>query len=67
MSGILAKQRAIGKAIKARAGATCVPKITVGKGGARGCSTCGAKASTGKTIMLCARTGRLPGAGVKAP
>lgn len=61
MSGIRAKQRAITKAIKERAGATCNPKITVGKTGARSCSTCGAKAATGKTIMLCARTGRLPG------
>ena len=62
MSGIRAKRRAIDKAIKARASATCVPKITVGKAGARSCSTCGAKAATAKTIMLCARTGRLPGA-----
>ena len=63
MSGIRAKQRAINRVIRAR-GATdakCVPKITVGKGGARSCSTCGAKAATSKTIMLCGRTGRLPG------
>lgn len=61
MSGLRAKQRAIAKAVKARAGARCIPKITVEKGGARSCSTCGAKAQTAKTIMLCARTGRLPG------
>ncbi len=61
MSGIRAKQRAINRAIKARAGGQCTPKITVGKAGARSCSTCGAKAQTAKTIMLCARTGRLPG------
>jgi hypothetical protein len=60
LSGIRAKQRAIAKAVKARAGAKCQPKITVAKGGARSCSTCSAKAATGKTIMLCARTGRLP-------
>jgi ribosomal protein S14 len=45
---------------KARAVAKCQPKIAVVKGGARSCSTCGAKAATSKTIMLCARTGRLP-------
>lgn len=39
----------------------CKPKITAVKGGARSCSTCGAKAATSKTILLCARTGRLPG------
>lgn len=39
---------------------TCKPKIVVAKGGARSCSTCGAKAQTSKTIMLCARTGRMP-------
>lgn len=61
MSGIRAKQRAIGKAIAVRDGATCRPKIVVAKAGARSCSTCGAKASTAKTIMLCARTGRMPG------
>lgn len=61
MSGIRAKQRQIAAAIKARGGAVCVPKIVIGKGGARSCSTCSAKAATGKTIMLCARTGRLPG------
>lgn len=62
MSGLRAKQRAINRVIKARgaAGAVCVPKIVIGKGGARSCSTCGAKAATSKTIMLCARTGRLP-------
>jgi len=64
VSGIRAKQRAIGRAIKARAGAVCTPKIVVAKAGARSCSTCGAKAQTAKTIMLCARTGRL--SGVKA-
>lgn len=63
MSGIRAKQRAINRVIKARGatGAQCVPKIIVDKGGARSCSTCGAKAATSKTIMLCGRTGRLPG------
>lgn len=62
MSGVRAKQRAINRRIKAKAATAlrCDPKITVGKGGARGCSTCGAKAATSKTIMLCARTGRLP-------
>lgn len=39
----------------------CKPKITLEKGGSRSCSTCGAKAQTSKTIMLCARTGRMPG------
>jgi hypothetical protein len=61
MSGITAKQRAIAKAVKARAGAKCTPKIAIGKHGARACTSCGAKAATAKTIMLCARTGRLPG------
>lgn len=61
MSGIRAKQRAINKAIGARAGARCDPKIVVLKGGSRECTTCHAKAQTAKTIMLCARTGRLPG------
>ena len=63
MSGIRAKQRAINRVIRAR-GATdakCVPKITVEKGGARGCKTCGARAQTAKSVMLCGRTGRLPG------
>jgi hypothetical protein len=56
------KLRAINAAIKQRAGGQpCAAKIVVGKGGARSCSTCGAKAATAKTIMLCARTGRLPG------
>lgn len=56
------KMRALQKAIADRAGGPpCDPKITVGKGGARSCSICGAKAATSKTIMLCARTGRLPG------
>ena len=59
MSGIRAKQR-IAKAIKVRGAGTCAPKITVDKSGARSCSTCGAKASTKKTMMLCGRTGRLP-------
>lgn len=62
---IRAKQRQITAAIKARAGAVCNPKIVVEKAGARRCSTCGARASTAKTMMVCARTGRLPG--VKAP
>ena len=44
-----------------RAALKCQPKITVAKGGARSCSTCGAKAATAKTIMRCGRTGRLPG------
>ena len=61
MSGILAKQRKIHDAIKARASAVCNPKIVIAKAGARSCSTCGAKASTGKTMLVCARTGRLPG------
>ena len=65
MSGIRAKQRKINAAIKARAGATCAPKIVIAKGGAQSCTTCGAKASTAKTMLVCARTGRLPG--VKAP
>lgn len=38
----------------------CKPKIVVEKSGARRCSTCGARAATSKTMMLCARTGRLP-------
>ena len=53
-------KRAIAKAIKARGVGTCSPKITADKGGARSCSTCGAKAATKKTMMLCGRTGRLP-------
>lgn len=61
MSGIRAKQRAIKKAIAARAGGKCTPSIVIGKHGARACTACGAKAATAKTIMLCARTGRLPG------
>jgi hypothetical protein len=63
VSGLRAKQRALTRRTKATAAAAlrCAPKITVGKGGARSCSTCGAKAATSKTIMLCARTGRLPG------
>ena len=63
MSGIRAKQRAINRVIRAR-GATdakCAPKIVIAKGGARSCTACGAKAATSKTIMLCGRTGRLPG------
>lgn len=40
--------------------AACKPKIVTAKGGARSCSTCGAKAATAKTIMRCARTGRQP-------
>jgi hypothetical protein len=63
VSGIRAKQRALNRRIKAKAAAAlqCDAKISVGKGGARSCSTCGAKAATAKTIMLCARTGRMPG------
>lgn len=63
MSGLRAKQRAINRVIKARAaaGAVCDPKITADRFGRRACSTCGAKAQTAKTIMLCGRTGRLPG------
>lgn len=62
MSGIRAKQRALAKVIRMKpAGAVCTPKIVIGKGGARGCSSCGAKASTAKTVLVCARTGRLPG------
>lgn len=57
----MARQRVkVGNGARDR-GEPCVPKITIGKGGARSCSTCGAKAATAKTIMLCARTGRLPG------
>ena len=63
MSGIDAKQRTITAAIKAR-GATgalpCKLKLVVEKDGARSCSTCGARAATTKTILLCGRTGRLP-------
>lgn len=62
MSGLRAKQR-INRVIKAR-GATdakCLPKITVEKGGARSCKTCGAKAATSKSVLLCGRTGRMPG------
>lgn len=64
MSGLRAKLRKITKAVKARAGAVCNPKIIFEKAGARRCSTCGARASTAKTIMLCARAGRLPGGNV---
>lgn len=39
----------------------CKAKITTAKGGARSCSTCGAKAQTAKSVLVCARTGRLPG------
>jgi hypothetical protein len=57
------KMRKLTDFIKQRSaeGAVCNPKIVVLKGGARECTTCKAKASTAKTIMLCARTGRLPG------
>lgn len=53
-------QLRVDRAIKPRGGGTCVPKISIEKGGARSCSTCGAKAQTAKTMMLCGRTGRLP-------
>lgn len=63
MSGIRAKQRKLAAAAKAAAaaGAVCKPNIVVAKAGARSCTTCGAKAMTSKSMLVCARTGRLPG------
>lgn len=59
ISGCYALDR-VRAAIKPRPGKKCVPKIVTGKDGARSCSTCGARAATAKTIMLCARTDQLP-------